>query len=395
LPAERRGECRNLVLTALRNLGTINALLARRLSRPLADCPPPLLHLLQLGAAELLWLETPAYAAVHSYVELAKSGAGAKQGGLVNAVLKRLSEQGKEELAQRDIPRSNTPDWLWKRWCAAFGEDAARRMAEQHGHEAPLDLTLKRGEDAARWAELLEAELLPSGSLRRRNAGIITALPGFREGAWWVQDASAALPVQLMGAMDGLRALDLCAAPGGKTAQMAAAGAQVTALDRAPARLERVRENLTRLGLAAELIAADALNFRTPHPFPRVLLDAPCTATGTLRRHPEAAWQRKIQDVTRLAAAQKKLLAHAAALVAEGGTLVYSVCSLEPEEGERQVEEFLLGHPQFRLLAANAAAPHLPPEWVDAHGALRILPHYLGERGGMDGFYAAALMRSG
>lgn len=385
LEPRQRGACLNLALTALRRLGGIDALLAAHMTRRPKGSHRDALHLMRLGAAEILWLGTPAYAAVNAYVEITRKQGFPTLTGLVNAVLKRVSENGAAMLAAQDSARSNTPPWLWQRWVAAYGEEAVRQMAASHVAEPALDISVKR--DVEIWAEKLEAALLPTGSLRRRCAGRVSELPGYAEGAWWVQDAAAALPVRLMGNVAGKRVLDMCAAPGGKTAQLCAAGASVTALDRSPARLAHLERNLQRLKLEAALLATDAREYKPEAGFDGVLLDAPCTATGTIRRHPEIAWMRTERDIQQMQVIQRSLLAHAATLVTPGGVLVYAVCSLEPEEGEDHIRRFLTERPGFRLLPADSAHLGIPAEGVNAEGMLRLLP------GGTDGFFAAALRK--
>lgn len=391
LSPQQRGSCLHLALTTLRHLGSIDALIARRMTREPKGAQRAVLHLLRLGVCELLWLNTPAYAAVNSYVELTKKLEFRTLAGMVNAILKRISESGANELAALDTAKLDMPAWMWQRWVKAYGEEAVRSIAAIHAQEPPLDISVK-GEPAD-WAEALDATLLPTRSLRRMKTGRITELPGFEEGAWWVQDAAAALPVKLMGSIAGKRVLDMCAAPGGKTAQACAAGAHVTALERSPARALRLAHNLERLKLKATIIEGDAHDYTTSDTFDAVLLDAPCTATGTLRRHPEIAWKRTPQDSERLSHIQHSLLAHAAQLTNPGGVLVYATCSLEPEEGEDRIRKFVKEYPYFRLVPADAATLGIPAEWVNAEGMLRILPCFWQERGGMDGFFAAALRK--
>lgn len=386
-----RAACLNLALTTLRHLGSIDALLAARMTKQPKGSHRAVLHLLRLGTAELLWLGTPPYAAVNSYVDLTRKQGFEALTGLVNAVLKRISEIGASELAALDMAKLDTPVWLWQRWIRAYGEDNVRKMAAMHMREPALDISVK--DAAADWVNPLEAELLPTGSLRRPKAGRVTELPGYEEGAWWVQDAAAALPVKLFGSCENKRVLDMCAAPGGKTAQLAAAGAHVTALDRSPSRLLRMEHNLHRLGLDAELVETDAHDYLPQAAFDCVLLDAPCTATGTIRRHPEIAWMRSIQDVAQLVEIQHSLLCRAAEFTAPGGTLVYATCSLEPEEGEAQIKRFLSDHPYFIAIPVDADALGIPRHWVNDAGSLRILPCYWEERGGIDGFFAAVLKK--
>ncbi|MCG8443492.1 MAG: RsmB/NOP family class I SAM-dependent RNA methyltransferase, partial [Caulobacterales bacterium] len=311
--------------------------------------------------------------------------------GLVNAVLRRVGEAGPEAVADLD-PREDWPRWLTASWEAAYGAEAARRIAAMSAREAPLDLTVAR--DAQAWADRLGGRLTATGSVRLPPGHApVPDLPGFHEGAWWVQDAAAALPARLLGPVNGQRVLDLCAAPGGKTLQLAAAGARVTAVDRAPARLKRVRENLARTGLDAALVAADAAAYRPETPVDAVLLDAPCTATGTLRRRPDTAWIKSPRDVDSLQRLQIRLIAAAAAALPPGGRVVYCTCSLQPGEGEGAIEGALkAGAPLTPDPIGSDEAPGLP-EAIGADGFLRTFPYMWEEAGGMDGFFAARLRR--
>jgi 16S rRNA (cytosine967-C5)-methyltransferase len=387
-----RGFCRHLLATLCRRLPEIDSALAQLLAKPLPDKAAHARMALRLGAVQLLFLETPAHAAVSTSVALLPPR---EQGfkGLVNAVLRRLSREG-HALAGEAAARANAPPCLFQRWQAAYGEQAALAIALQHLAEPPLDLTPKNVAEAPLWAERLGATLLPTGTLRLPpGAGEVTRLAGFAEGAWWVQDLAAALPARLLDARPGEAVADLCAAPGGKTLQLAAAGASVTAVDLSAERLKRLRENLKRTGLAAEVVAADVTRWQPGRQFQRVLLDAPCSATGTLRRHPDIALHRSPEDLPPLLDLQARLLSAAAALVVPGGTLVYAICSLEPEEGPAQVDRLLAA--DVGLQRARIAADEVGgrAELIDAVGDLRTLPCHLAEAGGMDGFYACRLVR--
>ena len=386
--ARDRAFARQMVATTLRRKGQIDALLARCLEK---TPPAPIEDLLRLAVAQLLFLEVKPHAAVDSAVELAKSLGFAPLGKLVNAVLRRLATEGPDWVAVQDPAPLNAPAWLWNSWVEAYGEQTARAIAAAHLEEPPLDLT--PAGSAESWAERLEAELLFTGSLRRASGGSVAALPGFDEGGWWVQDAAATLPVRLLAANPGEHIADLCAAPGGKTAQLAAAGAVVTALDRSARRLTRLQENLNRLNLSAELVAADASAWQPPRLFDKVLLDAPCSATGTLRRHPDVAWTKQPDDIGKLAAAQDRLLAAASLMVKPGGTLVFCTCSLQPEEGPARIERFLRSDARFRRQPVAASEVGGLSELVSADGDMRSLPCHLAEIGGMDGFFAARLYR--
>jgi 16S rRNA (cytosine967-C5)-methyltransferase len=391
MPPSDRAFARLLALTVLRRLGQIDALVGRCLERPLPARAAGARGVLRLGAAQLLFLGTPPHAAVDTAVRLAIARGAGPYRRLVNAVLRRLAREGAAWRDGQDAARLNTPDWLWRSWRAAYGEERARAIAEVHLGEPPLDITVKGDPEAL--AERLDAELLPTGTLRRPAGGRIEDLPGYDEGLWWVQDAAAALPARLLAAPPGEAVVEMCAAPGGKTAQLAAAGARVIAIDRAGPRLARLERNLSRLGLAADVVEADAARWRPPRPVRFVLLDAPCVATGTIRRHPDVARIKRHEDVARAAAVQARLLENAAAMLAPGGTLVYAVCSLEPEEGPRRIEALLAsGAPLLRDAVAAAEVGGLE-ELVTARGELRCLPCHLAGLGGLDGFYVARLKR--
>jgi 16S rRNA (cytosine967-C5)-methyltransferase len=388
LEARDRGFAHLLAATVLRRLGTLDAVIEPYLRRP---PPEAVRHALRIGAAQLLLLGTPPHAAVGATVAAVRAlPKGAAFTGLANAVLRRIAAEGAAALDGLDGPRLDTPDWLWRSWHDAYGAETARAIATAHQREAPLDLTLKPGEDAAGWAERLGAEVLPTGSLRLAAEVRVPDLPGFAAGAWWVQDAAAALPARLLRARPGERVIDLCAAPGGKTAQLAAAGARVCAVERSPERAARLRANLARLGLAAEVIEADAATWRPSEPADAVLLDAPCTATGTIRRHPDILRLKRAADAASLAALQDALLANAAAMLRPGGRLVYAVCSLQAEEGEGAIAR--MAAPLRHDPIATDELPGLP-EAVTREGFLRTTPALWPERGGMDGFFAARLVR--
>ncbi len=386
-----RALVRHLTATTLRRLGQIDALLAGLLERPLPDRAASARNALRLGAADILFLRTPAHAAVNEAVGLLCTPAARRYRGLANAVLRRLAREGGASPREQDAARLNTPDWLWRSWVDAYGTETARAVAEAHLAEPPLDITAASEPDE--WARRLEAEILPTGGLRRAPAPVET-LPGFREGGWWVQDAAAALPARvLLAGLDGAHVADLCAAPGGKTAQLASAGARVTALDISPARLERLKENLARLRLTAELVEADLLRWTPPTPFDAVLLDAPCSGTGTIRRHPDIARNKTADDVARMAALQRALLDAAAKAVRPGGRLVYAVCSLQPEEGPEAVDAFLSAAPDFRRLPVKVGEIAGIEDFLTPEGDLRTLPCHFPERGGIDGFHVSRLER--
>ena len=383
---------RLLLLTTLRRLGQIDAFLAGLMDRPLPARRGPVQDVLRLGVCQLAFLKTPAHAAVASTVALAHGSRLSPYRGLVNAVLRRASrEHG--AIAALDAPRLNTPDWLWQSWTEAYGEARCCAIAEAHQGEPPLDLSpvSDANDRVEALRDTLGAQRLPGGTLRLRGAGDVTRLAGYEAGAWWVQDAAAALPARLLGPVAGKRVVEIGAAPGGKTAQLAAAGARVIAVDRSAARLARLEENLVRLRLKADIVEADALEWTPAALADMVLLDSPCTATGTIRRHPDIPHLRGPADVERLAALQGRLLARAAVMVAPGGLLVYASCSLQPEECEQVVKKFLTSAPKFARLPVRADELPGLREAVSPAGDLRALPCHWAEHGGMDGFYAARL----
>ncbi len=392
--AERdRALVRHLTATTLRRLGQIDTLLSAFMDRPLPDRAASARNALRLGAADILFLRTPDHAAVNETVALLGTPSARRYRGLVNAVLRRLAREGDGLRGKQDAARLNTPDWLWQSWAATHGESAARAVAGAHLAEPPLDISV--ASEPGDWAHRLDAAVLPTGSLRRAPAPVEN-LPGFREGGWWVQDAAAALPARaLLSGLDDPKVADLCAAPGGKTAQLASAGARVTALDISPGRLERLGANMARLGLSAELVEADLLRWTPPAPFDAVLLDAPCSGTGTIRRHPDIARNKTPDDVARMVALQRALLDAAAKAVRPGGRLVYSVCSLQPEEGPDAVETFLSAVPDFRRLPIGASEVEGAQAFLTTEGDIRTLPCHLAGRGGIDGFYVCRLERRG
>ena len=372
-----RAAAHRLAATVLRRAGTLDAVLEPHLKR----APPDAVRLiLRLGAAQLLLLDTPAHAAVSTSVALAQAQKLAPFAGLVNAVLRRVAAAGPAAMADLDSPRLDTPQWLWASW----GADA-RAVALAHQQEAPLDVTLKPG------ATVAGGVVLPGGSVRLPAGTRVTDLPGLAAGDFWVQDAAAAFPARLLAARPGELVADLCAAPGGKAAQLAAAGARVLAVDSSEKRLPRLRENLARLGLAAETVQADALTWVPQAALDAVLLDAPCSATGTIRRHPDLPHIKRAADLPALTAGQDALLKAAAGMLRPGGRLVYAVCSLQPEEGAQRAA----AAGRFGLAPAPFSAAELAdlPEALTADGHFRSLPSMWAAQGGMDGFFCARFVR--
>ena len=386
LDGRDRAFARALVMATLRYLGPIDSALQAKVKKA---PPDKVVQILRLGVAQAFVLKTPAHAAVTTSVDLVAQDGGLRMfKGLVNAVLRGLVR----DPPRLDDPELMAPSWLYMRWRAAFGADAALEIAAMIAQEPATDLSLKNPSQGAALADDLEAEVVPGGSLRTTKRGDIATWPGFAEGGWWVQDAAAAIPARLLDVQAGQTALDMCAAPGGKTLQLAAAGAKVVALDRSAVRLKRVAENLARLALTAEVVAADAAAWPDRRGFDAVLLDAPCSATGTFRRHPDVLWAAKPSDIAGLAAVQSKLLDAAARRTKSGGRLVYCVCSLEPEEGEGQVAAFLARTPGMNLDSIAAGEGGAPTASVKPDGTLRILPHHL--PGGLDGFYVARFRKA-
>ena len=381
-----RGLARMLAMTLLRRLGPIDRALEARLQKP---PPPVVMQLLRLGVAQLLYMDVPAFAAINTTVQLTAQGKSTRNfKNLVNAVLRGVSREPPPDLE----PEANAPGWLYARWSASFGEAAARAIAEMIPEEPATDLSLRDPADSRVLVEALQAERLEGGSLRVAHGGDITAWAGYVEGQWWVQDAAAAIPARLLGAQPGEAAIDLCAAPGGKTLQLAATGAGVVALDRSASRLRRVSQSLERTGLEAEVVCADSESWPDERQFDAVLLDAPCSATGTFRRHPDVLWGTKPGDIAKLSAVQSRMLDAAARRVKPGGRMVYCVCSLEREEGEDQITAFLKRQPDFALATIAVGEGGTPEASITPDGMVRILPHHMA--GGLDGFFAAKLVRS-
>lgn len=390
-----RALVRMLAATVLRRLGSLRYLLKLYMASGVPAEAPRVETALLLGAAQILWLDVPNHAAVDVAVRLVqRDRRAARFPGLVNAVLRRVTREGEDDLRAAAAQPLDTPDWLFRRWTAHYGAEQASAMAQTQRQQPALDLTTKR--DPAEWAARLRGIVLPTGSVRAVASGPVARLPGFAEGEWWVQDAAAALPARLFGSVNGLRIVDMCAAPGGKTAQLALAGARVTAVDRSQQRLARLHDNLARLGLQAETVATDATQWEA-EPFDAVLLDAPCLATGAIRRHPDIAWLKRESDLPSIVDVQRRLLDRAVALTRPGGLLVYCTCSLEPEEGEQQIAGLLARDPRVRRKRLQADDVAGLAELVTPEGDLRTLPCHLPAEeprlGGLDGFYAARLER--
>ena len=382
LAPEDRARAQRLATETLRGLERADRLLQKHLKKY-----PPLTvrNALRLGTVELCHGEA-AHGVVNAMVSIVghnKRLAGLK--GLVNAVLRKVADQGPDAWAALRAPR--LPKWLRGPLVQAWGPEGVAAMEQAHFAGAPLDITPKAGITP----DLPGAVTLPTGSLRLGEVGQITALPGYDTGDWWVQDAAAAMPARILAPQQGERILDMCAAPGGKTLQLAAAGAEVTALDISDVRLKRLRENLARTGLSAGIVVQDALEHESA--YDAILLDAPCSATGTIRRHPDLPHAKDGSEFAELIELQARMLAHAWTLLKPGGRLVFCTCSLLPDEGEVQVEEALAAHPDMTAEPDALTLPGIDPAWITPEGGLRLRPDYWPEKGGMDGFYIARLRK--
>lgn len=394
LEARDRGFVRLLVATVLKRQPELDAELEKYLRDPIAELKPQqLVNIFRLGIAQLAFLETKAHAAVSTSVDLAEEAGIVHHKPLVNAVMRRLSTEGVKPKEPRDAGRANTPAWLWNTWMEDYGVEVALDIAAANLSESPVDFSVKK--DPESWASRLDAVLMPSGALRKQSAGFVPELEGYTEGHWWIQNAAAALPAKLFGPLEGKTVVDLCAAPGGKTAQLAAAGAKVIALDRSSNRLTRLRENLERLQLEAEVIAADGAVWQPKEKVDCVLLDAPCTATGTIRHQPDVLYLKDIRDQHKLAALQQRLLENALEMLKPGGVLIYCTCSLQKAEGEKQIEEFLSKKlPVTRLPIASGEVAGID-DMINENGEVRVLPFHWKEQGGLDGFFIARLRKDG
>ncbi len=393
-----RALARAILATALRFRMTISALIDRRLDRPLPSNATALAHILHVAAAQILFLDVPDSAAVNLAVVHAKADPRTERfSGLVNGVLRELARRKERALPAALAESADAPAWFVERLKAAYGEEEAARILAMHRSEAPTDFTVRS--DPERWAEAFGGFVLPTGSVRVPHLDRpVPDLPGFADGQWWVQDAAAALPARLLGDVAERRVADLCAAPGGKTAQLAAAGAKVTAVEASANRRKRLASNLARLGLEAEIVEEDLTKYAPAAPFDAVLLDAPCSSTGTVRRHPDIPWTKSAEDVVKLAGVQARLLSHAADMIAPGGLLVFSNCSLDPAEGEDMIAGFLASRTDFvRDPAQPGELPGID-DFVNAVGELRTTPAGLPaeepSHAGLDGFFAVRLRRS-
>lgn len=385
-----RALIRAIAATTLRHLGQIRALLATHTKKPLPAKLAPATCVLYTGVTQICFMNVPNHAAIDIAVEILRSHR--KHGhlaGMANAVLRKISANAENTSSTPADIRINTPKWLWQLWAKDFGKTTADAIARAHLGEAELDITVKPGA-----LEKPDGLQLPLGTLRVTGAsGRVETLAGYEQGNWWVQDFAASLPVKLLGDLADKTALDLCAAPGGKTLQLASAGARVTAIDVSENRLHRVRENLARTNLTAQIECADVLDWHCTEQADAVLLDAPCSATGTIRRHPDAPYLKKSSDIDTLTKLQSQLLDHAATFVKPGGTLVYCTCSLQKREGELQIEQFLDRNANFERFPVTPADIGGLSHLINEHGDIRTLPHHnVGPATGMDGFFISRLV---
>lgn len=390
-----RGFCRMLVSTTIRRLGQIDDIITKAVDKPVRTSAH-LMYILRIGVAQILFMEVPDHAAVDTSVRLAEALDMDRQKGFVNGVLRTVGRVGKEWLERQDESRLNTPEWLLKIWIEDYGLRTAAEISSANLVEAPLDITIRNEADRNHWGSTFQASEVAAGSLRRPSGGNITELEGFADGKWWVQDAAAAIPARLFGDIAGKTVIDLCAAPGGKTMQLAAQGAHVVALDRSAGRLKRVHENLERTQLTerVEVIAADAASWRPQAEVDFILLDAPCSATGTVRRHPDVLQLKAERDIERLVQVQEDILENAFDMLSSGGVLIYCTCSLQKAEGEDQMRRFFIRHPNATKVAISASEIGDMDEPITENGDLRIFPFHQSARGGMDGFYVCRIKKN-
>lgn len=396
LPHRDRAFVKMMVTTLIRRLGQVDDLIKRALTRPDQPLNPPILEtVLRMGAVQLMFMHVPDHAAVNTSVQLVEAEGHSRMKGFVNAILRRIAADGVQWMTRQDAARLNTPEWLLQQWIKDYGLKTTIDIANANVIEPALDITVKNKDHLVQWAETLGGEILPTQSVRLVNAKLVQDLPGFHDGLWWVQDTAASLPARLLGNIQGQYVLDLCAAPGGKTAQLAAQGADVLSLDRSAKRVLRLQENMRRLHLDDKVKTeiADAAVWKPKHKVNYILLDAPCSATGTIRRNPDVPWMKHAEDVHSLMDLQARLLLNASDMLEQGGIMVYCTCSLQKDEGEYQIDKLLMTRPDMARLPI---APHEIgglTESITVQGDVRIFPHTLGKQGGMDGFFIARLQK--
>lgn len=382
----------NLVATTLRHLGQIDAIISERLERSLPNSAAAARNALRLGICQLLFLSTHTHAAVNTSVELASRSGPKKFKGVVNGILRHIVREGAETIKERQSVRQNVPKWMWNSWEKTFGATIAEQIAATHLTKPPLDLTVPKDPDE--WADRLGGKRIGLTTVRLMGHGQIELIEGYKEGQWWVQDAAAALPAQILTrAITAGSICDLCAAPGGKTSQLLSAGHEVTAVDNSADRLNVLDANMVRLNLKPIIIKADILSWNPEKVFDAVLLDPPCTATGTIRRHPDIPHLKSLSDVNKQVALQRKFLDRAIRLTAPGGIIVYSVCSIEKAEGIDQVTATLSRYPFLEIDPISTAEIDSFADCRLSGGFVQTTPAHLAEIGGVDGFFIARLRK--
>ncbi len=394
LPQRDRGFCRMLVSTTLRRLGQVDDLITKTEEKP-GNKTLQLHNVLRLGVTQIMFMDVPDHAAVDTSVRLAEMLGMDRQKGFVNGLLRTIARIGREWLNRQDEGRLNTPEWLLKIWIDDFGLKTAAQIARANLAEAPLDITLRDETDRNYWASNLKASEVGNGTLRRISGGPIHEIPGYDEGQWWIQDAAAAIPALLFGDIAGKTVIDLCAAPGGKSAQLAARGAHVVAIDRSAQRLKKLEQNLARLRLSdkVQVIASDAASWQPKEPPQFILVDAPCTATGTIRRHPDVPHLKSMRDLESLVPTQMRILENAFNILSPGGVLVFCTCSLQKCEGEDQIHHLLSQHPTAAKIAIKPEEIGGIHEAVTENGDVRTLPFHLAASGGIDGFFISRITK--
>ena len=381
--ADDRAFAHAIAAETLRRLADLDRLIDDATERPLPH-DAKARFALRIALVQALAMKTPPHAAISTVLPLLEGGPRKLAHAVFNAIM------------EREDPLANPPTLpssVAARWASAWGKDAAEAARVAISVPPPVDLSFRADADTAEWAATLEGESLAPGHVRIASGRRVVDLPGYDDGMWWVQDIAAAIPARLLGAGEGRRALDLCAAPGGKTMQLASNGWQVTAVDMSEQRLVRLSENLERTKLSADIQVGDAGTFAEGAPYDAVLLDAPCSATGIFRRHPDVLHRATAKAIGELAEQQAMLIDHAATLVAAGGTLVYAVCSLEGDEGEQIAKGFLARNLDWRI--APVTADELPAGFTpDKVGRVRVRPGTIAEKGGADGFFVARFRRA-
>jgi len=395
ISSKDRGFIRHVCTTVIRRLGQLDKIINSCTKTKLGNTQMAIRHVLRLGLAQLLFSEVPAHAAVNTSVELVDKKVSKKLQYLkntVNAVLRKVDREREELLKKSSNTRLNFPKWLLQSWDQRYGQSTVKDMLGAMLEEAPLDLSLKPDCDAALWAEKLKGKVVPDGGVRITKAGKVVEIEGYFDGIWWVQDMAARIPARLLGLSSGDRVLDLCAAPGGKAAQSAAAGALVTAVDFSTGRMKRLGENMARLDLKVDVITSDVLTYAPEEKYDYILLDAPCSSTGTIRRHPEILHIRRKEDVIQMVEIQTKMLDHAQTLLKEGGVLIYCVCSLEQEEGPDQIKALLERHGSLKRKEIKLSEMPERDQAILETGDVQTLPHYA--QGGMDGFFISRIIKT-